>query len=46
MERPKYAQVMLQAKNPSASMGILHQKLYQSEHLAFIEMKIISRTYA
>jgi two-component sensor histidine kinase len=30
---------MLASQNRVQSMGILHQKLYQSEHLAFIEMK-------
>lgn len=32
-------EVMLASQNRVQSMGILHQKLYQSEHLAFIEMK-------
>ena len=32
-------EVMLSSQNRVQSMGILHQRLYQSEHLAFIEMK-------
>lgn len=36
---PSMQEVMLSSQNRVQSMGILHQKLYQSEHLAFIEMK-------
>jgi two-component sensor histidine kinase len=36
---PTMQKVMLSSQNRVQSMGILHQKLYQSEHLAFIEMK-------
>jgi two-component sensor histidine kinase len=36
---PNMQEVMLASQNRVQSMGILHQKLYQSEHLAFIEMK-------
>ncbi len=36
---PTMQEVMLSSQNRVQSMGILHQKLYQSEHLAFIEMK-------
>jgi two-component sensor histidine kinase len=39
MDDPNMQQVMLASQNRVQSMGILHQKLYQSEHLAFIEMK-------
>ena len=39
MNDPKMQEVMLASQNRVHSMGILHQKLYQSEHLAFIEMK-------
>ncbi len=39
MEDPTMQEVMLASQNRVQSMGILHQKLYQSEHLAFIEMK-------
>lgn len=39
MEDPTMQEVMLASQNRVHSMGILHQKLYQSEHLAFIEMK-------
>lgn len=36
---PEIQEAMLASQNRVQSMGILHQKLYQSEHLAFIEMK-------
>jgi two-component sensor histidine kinase len=36
---PNMQEVMLASQNRVHSMGILHQKLYQSEQLAFIEMK-------
>lgn len=36
---PEIQDAMLASQNRVQSMGILHQKLYQSEHLAFIEMK-------
>ena len=36
---PDLQEAMLANQNRVHSMGILHQKLYQSEHLAFIEMK-------
>lgn len=39
MEDPHMQEAMLASQNRVQSMGILHQKLYQSEHLAFIEMK-------
>jgi two-component sensor histidine kinase len=39
MDDPDMQQAMLASQNRVQSMGILHQKLYQSEHLAFIEMK-------
>lgn len=39
IEDPNMQEVMLASQNRVQSMGILHQKLYQSEHLAFIEMK-------
>uniref|UniRef100_UPI0025B83DB3 sensor histidine kinase n=2 Tax=Cecembia sp. TaxID=1898110 RepID=UPI0025B83DB3 len=39
MDDPTMQEVMLASQNRVHSMGILHQKLYQSEHLAFIEMK-------
>lgn len=39
MEDPTMQEVMLASQNRVQSMGILHQKLYQSEHLAFIEMR-------
>lgn len=39
MDDPTMQEVMLASQNRVQSMGILHQKLYQSEHLAFIEMK-------
>lgn len=36
---PDIQAAMQASQNRVKSMGILHQKLYQSEHLAFIEMK-------
>ena len=36
---PEIQDAMLASQNRVQSMGILHQKLYQSEHLGFIEMK-------
>lgn len=39
IDDPNMQEVMLSSQNRVNSMGILHQKLYQSEHLAFIEMK-------
>lgn len=36
---PEIQNAMRASQNRVLSMGILHQKLYQSEHLAFIEMK-------
>jgi two-component sensor histidine kinase len=39
MDDPTMQELMLASQNRVHSMGILHQKLYQSEHLAFIEMK-------
>ena len=39
MDNPDIQEAMLASQNRVQSMGILHQKLYQSEHLAFIEMK-------
>lgn len=36
---PEVQEAMQTSQNRVQSMGILHQKLYQSEHLAFIEMK-------
>ena len=39
IDDPNMQEVMLSSQNRVKSMGILHQKLYQSEHLAFIEMK-------
>ncbi|MCU0339668.1 MAG: hypothetical protein MUE30_07275, partial [Spirosomaceae bacterium] len=39
IEDPDLQDAMLASQNRVQSMGILHQKLYQSEHLAFIEMK-------
>jgi two-component sensor histidine kinase len=36
---PNMQKLMLASQNRVQSMGILHQKLYQSKHLAFIEMK-------
>ncbi len=39
MDDPDMQQAMLASQNRVQSMGILHQKLYQGEQLAFIEMK-------
>ncbi|MCR9015438.1 sensor histidine kinase [Aquiflexum gelatinilyticum] len=39
IDDPNMQEVMLSSQNRVKSMGILHQKLYQSEQLAFIEMK-------
>jgi two-component sensor histidine kinase len=39
IDDPQIQDAMLASQNRVQSMGILHQKLYQSEHLAFIEMK-------
>ncbi len=39
IDDPEIQEAMLASQNRVQSMGILHQKLYQSEHLAFIEMK-------
>ncbi len=39
IDDPNVQEAMLASQNRVQSMGILHQKLYQSEHLAFIEMK-------
>jgi two-component sensor histidine kinase len=39
IDDPEIQDAMLASQNRVQSMGILHQKLYQSEHLAFIEMK-------
>ncbi len=39
MDDPEIQSAFLSSQNRVQSMGILHQKLYQSEHLAFIEMK-------
>jgi two-component sensor histidine kinase len=39
MDDPEMQEAMLSSQNRVQSMGILHQKLYQSEHLASIEMK-------
>jgi len=39
IDDPYMQEVMLASQNRVQSMGILHQKLYQSDHLAFIEMK-------
>jgi two-component sensor histidine kinase len=39
MDNPDMQEAMSASQNRVQSMGILHQKLYQSEHLAFIEMK-------
>ncbi|MEO7766063.1 MAG: sensor histidine kinase, partial [Ferruginibacter sp.] len=39
IEDPELQDAMLASQNRVQSMGILHQRLYQSEHLAFIEMK-------
>ncbi|MDG1276142.1 MAG: sensor histidine kinase [Algoriphagus sp.] len=39
IDDPNMQEIMLASQNRVQSMGILHQKLYQSERLAFIEMK-------
>jgi two-component system, sensor histidine kinase PdtaS len=39
IDDPDIQDAMLSSQNRVNSMGILHQKLYQSEELAFIEMK-------
>ena len=39
IDDPSVQYAMQASQNRVASMGILHQKLYQGEHLAFIEMK-------
>ncbi|MCW3091662.1 MAG: tetratricopeptide repeat protein [Ferruginibacter sp.] len=39
IDDPEIHDAMLASQNRVQSMGILHQRLYQSEHLAFIEMK-------
>lgn len=39
IDDPNIQTAMQASQNRVQSMGILHQKLYQSEHLAFIEMK-------
>jgi two-component system, sensor histidine kinase PdtaS len=39
IDDPSVQDAILASQNRVASMGILHQKLYQGEHLAFIEMK-------
>ncbi|MFB0906873.1 MAG: two-component sensor histidine kinase [Spirosomataceae bacterium] len=39
IDDPDIQAAMQASQNRVQSMGILHQKLYQSEHLAFIEMK-------
>lgn len=39
IDDPDIQDAMQASQNRVQSMGILHQKLYQSEHLAFIEMK-------
>lgn len=39
IDDPEIQNAMQASQNRVQSMGILHQKLYQSEHLAFIEMK-------
>ncbi|MBL7817034.1 MAG: sensor histidine kinase [Saprospiraceae bacterium] len=39
IDDPSVQDAMQASQNRVQSMGILHQKLYQSEHLAFIEMK-------
>jgi two-component sensor histidine kinase len=39
IDDPNIQDAMLASQNRVQSMGILHQKLYQGEHLAFIEMK-------
>ncbi len=39
IDDPDVQEAMLASQNRVQSMGILHQKLYQSDHLASIEMK-------
>jgi len=39
IDNPAIQDAMQSSQNRVQSMGILHQKLYQNEHLAFIEMK-------
>jgi two-component sensor histidine kinase len=39
IDDPSVQDAMQSSQNRVQSMGILHQRLYQSEHLAFIEMK-------
>jgi two-component sensor histidine kinase len=39
MEDPSVKTAMLSSQNRVQSMGIIHQKLYQGEHLASIEMR-------
>ncbi len=39
IDNPEIQDAMQSSQNRVQSMGILHQKLYQNEHLAFIEMK-------
>jgi two-component sensor histidine kinase len=39
IDDPNVQTAMQASQNRVQSMGILHQKLYQSEHLAFIEMR-------
>jgi two-component sensor histidine kinase len=39
IDNPDIQEAMQASQNRVQSMGILHQRLYQSEHLAFIEMK-------
>ncbi|MFN8357654.1 MAG: histidine kinase dimerization/phosphoacceptor domain -containing protein [Spirosomataceae bacterium] len=39
IDDPEVQEAMQTSQNRVQSMGILHQKLYQSEHLAFIKMK-------
>lgn len=44
IQDPDVQQAMQASQNRVQSMSILHQKLYQGEHLAFIEMKTYFRT--
>lgn len=39
IDNPEIQDAMQSSQNRVQSMGILHQKLYQNEHFAFIEMK-------
>jgi two-component sensor histidine kinase len=39
IDDPNMQKLMLASQNRVQSMGVLHQKLYQSKYLAFIEMK-------